>query len=132
MPRAEANIASVAMNGTILPYAISTPLISPQAAPTTTAANTIAIQPMSSAIAWVPVVVAQTDASATIAPTDRSMPPPVMTKVMPTATTPRTAARRRIVTMLSVLANRSPLVATADDAQHDQCDDQSEVAGDSE
>ena len=78
--------------------------------PTTSAANTMAIQPMSSAIAWVPVVVAHTDASASTAPTDRSMPPPVMTNVMPTDTTPMTEASRRIVIMLSTLVNRSPAV----------------------
>jgi hypothetical protein len=47
-----------------------------------------------------------------MAPTDRSMPPPVMTKVMPMLTTPMTDARRRIVSMLSMLAKRSPAVAT--------------------
>ena len=66
------------------------------------------IQWVSSAIVWVASVVAQTEASATIAPTERSMPPPVMTKVMPMLTTPMTEASRRIVSMLSTLANRSP------------------------
>ncbi len=59
---------------------------------------------------WVPVVVAQTDASPTTAPTDRSIPPPVITKVMPMETTPITDASRRMVNRLSVLANRSPAV----------------------
>ncbi len=38
-PRAEASMASVAMNGTIPPYAISSPLTSPQPTPTSTAVN---------------------------------------------------------------------------------------------
>ena len=47
-----------------------------------------------------------------MAPTDRSMPPPPMTKVIPTLTTPMTEASRRIVIMLSTLAKRSPAVMT--------------------
>ena len=79
---------------------------------------------------WVASVVAQTEASATIAPTDRSMPPPMITKVMPTVTTPMTEASRRMVRTLSTLAKRSPAVATPDDAQDDERDDQAEVAAD--
>ena len=74
--------------------------------------NTMTIQWVSSASVWVASVVAHTDASATIAPTDRSMPPPVITNVMPTLTTPITEASRRIVSTLSMLANRSPAVTT--------------------
>ena len=48
------------------------------------------IQCVSAASVWVASVVAQTDDSATIAPTDRSMPPPMITNVMPTLTTPMT------------------------------------------
>ena len=62
------------------------------------------------ASSWVPDVVAQTDANPTTAPTDRSMPPAVMTNVMPMDTTPMTDARRRMVSTFSVLANRSPAV----------------------
>ena len=67
---------------------------------------------VSSAMVWVARVVAQTDASATMAPTDRSMPPPMITNVMPMLTTPITEAKRRMVSMLSTEANRSPAVAT--------------------
>ena len=45
------------------------------------------------------------------APTDRSMPPPQMTKVMPMLMTPITEASRRIVMALSNEPNRSPAVA---------------------
>ena len=55
-------------------------------------------------------VVHHTEASATIDPTDRSMPPPMITKVIPTLTTPMTADNRRMVNRLSVEANRSPAV----------------------
>ena len=65
---------------------------------------------MSSAIVWVATVVHQTDESATIAPTERSMPPPMITNVMPMLTTPMVAASRRIVSALSVEVNRSPAV----------------------
>ena len=71
---------------------MSTPLTSPHPAPTASAAKTMRVQCVSSAMSWVATVVDQTEASATIAPTDRSMPPPVMTKVMPIATTPMTEA----------------------------------------
>ena len=100
------------MNGAIRPYAMSTPLTSPHAAPTASAANTMTIQWMSSAMVCVATVVHHTDASATMAPTDRSMPPPMMTNVMPTLTTPMTDASRRIVSMLSMSAKRSPAVTT--------------------
>ena len=73
--------------------------------------NTMTIQWKSSAIAWVATVVAQTDERATMAPTDRSMPPPQMTKVMPTPMTPITEASRRIVMALSNEPKRSPAVA---------------------
>ena len=86
------------------------------------------IQWTSSAIAWVARVVAHTLARATIAPTDRSMPPPPMTKVMPTLTTPMTDAKRRIVMTLSTLPKRSPAVRGAGDAEDEQRDDEAEVA----
>ena len=57
-------------------------------------------------------VVAHTEDRARIAPTDRSMPPPVITNVMPMLTTPMVEASRRIVSALSMLANRSPAVTT--------------------
>ena len=129
-PRADASMASVTMNGAIRPYAMSSPLTRPQAPPTASATSTMTIQWVSSAIVWVASVVAQTEASATIAPTDRSIPPPVMTKVMPMLTTPMTDARRRIVSMLSTLRNLSPAVQPADADQDHQGDDQAEVAPD--
>lgn len=43
-------------------------------------------------------------------PTDRSIPPAVMTKVTPMLTTPMIDAYRRIVSMFSRFRKRSPLV----------------------
>ena len=100
------------MNGTTPPYATSRPLISPQPSPTSTATSTITVQWFPRARDWVARVVAQTEDRATIAPTERSIPPPVITNVMPTETTPITAASRRMVSALSMLANCSPAVAT--------------------
>src|SRR3954462_9585433 len=91
---------------------MTTPLTRPQPAPTSSAVTTMTIQCVSSAICWVASVVAQTEDSATIAPTDRSMPPPMITKVMPMLTTPITEASRRMVSTLSKSANRSPAVMT--------------------
>ena len=100
----------------------------PQPAPTASATKTITIQCVSSAIVWVATVVHQTDDSATIAPTERSMPPPMITNVMPMLTTPIVAASLRIVRVLAVDANRSPAVITPDEAQQQQRDDEAEVA----
>ncbi len=91
---------------------MTTPLINPAPAPTASAVNTMTIQWKSSARAWVARVVAHTDDSATRAPTDRSMPPPMITNVMPTLTTPITEASFRIVSTLSTSAKRSPAVIT--------------------
>ena len=52
-------------------------------------------------------VVAQTDASAMTLPTDRSMPPPMITTVTPTVITPMIEAEVRIVSRLLVVANVS-------------------------
>ena len=67
-------------------------MTSPQPAPTARATKTITIQWLSWAICWVASVVHQTEASARIAPTERSMPPPMITKVMPMLTTPMVVA----------------------------------------
>ncbi len=94
------------MKGTIPPYATSRPLTSPQPRPTSTAVKRIPAKPYS----WVATVVAHTEARATMAPTDRSMPPEVMTKVMPTVTTPITDAWVRTSWRLRVSRNSSGLV----------------------
>src|SRR3954449_4164732 len=128
---------------------MTTPLTSPAPAPTSRAVTTMTIQCTFCANCWVARVVAQTEARATIAPTDRSMPPPMITKVMPTLTTPMTAASRRIVSRLSKSANRWPPGARAqpkhrqqvvevrepgargghpDDAEDRKGDDQAQVA----
>lgn len=99
-------MASVAMNGTMAPYAISMPFTSPQPTPTITEVKRMPMNPNS----WVATVVAHTEASATIAPTDRSMPPETMTKVMPTVTTPMTEAWVRTSWRLRVSRNWSGLV----------------------
>ena len=70
------------------------------------------IQCVLSAIVCVASVLAHTEARPSTEPTDRSMPPPVMTKVIPMLSTPITAASRRIVRMLLTLTNRSPAVMT--------------------
>lgn len=62
------------------------------------------------AIVWVASVDAQMEARPSTEPTERSMPPAVITNVIPMLTTPITAANRRMVTKLSVLRNRSPAV----------------------
>lgn len=87
-PRAEASMARVAMKGTIPPKEMSRPLTRPQPTPTTIAVKRMPAKPYS----WVATVVAHTEERATMAPTDRSMPPEMITKVTPTVTMPITDA----------------------------------------
>ena len=95
-PRAATSIARVAMNGTNRPYAMRKPLIDPATIPTTSAVKIMPPEPNS----WVATVVHQTLVSATSAPTERSMPPPIITKVMPTVITPMAEAWVRISSSL--------------------------------
>ena len=85
---------------------------------------------MSSAIVWVATVCTRPTTSATIAPTERSMPPPMITNVMPMLTTPIAAASRRIVSALSVDGEPVARRDRADDADQQQRDDEPEVAAD--
>src|SRR6476469_8415372 len=75
---------------------MSTPLMSPAPRPTSSAHRTITHGPYS----WVASVVIHTLDSATIEPTDRSMPPEMMTNVIPTETTPMAAASRSMMETL--------------------------------
>ena len=57
-------------------------------------------------------MVAHTEDRATSAPTDRSMPPPMMTKVIPTVTTPMIDALTRMFSRLLRVRNAPSVVAT--------------------
>ena len=63
-------------------------------------------------------------------PTDRSMPPAMMTRVMPMLITPMIDAWRRIVRMLLTLVKRVACGDGADDHEQQQRDDEAEVAAD--
>jgi hypothetical protein len=86
---------------------MSTPLTSPHPAPTASAQKIMTAGPYD----WVATVVAHTDASAITLPTDRSIPPPMITIVTPTVITPMIDAEVRIVRRLPAVANVS-VVAT--------------------
>jgi len=103
-PRAATSIARVAMNGTSRPYATSRPLMEPAIVPTASAAKIMPPAPK----LCVATVVDQTPARAMSAPTDRSMPPPMITNVIPTVTTPIAAACCRITIMLLTTQSVSP------------------------
>ena len=80
-PRARNIIASVAMKGCTSKYWIMTPEITPNTAPNTIISS-MESQPLT------PMFISITPATelkATTAPTDRSMPPEMITNVMPTA-----------------------------------------------
>ncbi len=53
-------------------------------------------------------------------PTERSMPPAVMTKVMPMLMTPMIEAKRMIVRMFSTFMNRSPAVIAPTTIEEEQ------------
>jgi hypothetical protein len=82
-------------------------LIAPATAATAIAANTIPRNPYD----WLATVVHQTEASARIAPTLRSMPPAMITNVIPTVTTPITDAVVRMLSMLFQVRNSPGAVA---------------------
>jgi hypothetical protein len=89
-PRAATSIARVAMKATTLPYAMTTPLMSPARAPVAIA--TIAISPHQLCVdaSCTAEMVATMEERPISEPTDRSMPPAMITNVMPTLITPRT------------------------------------------
>src|SRR5260221_14424099 len=79
------------MNGAIPPYATSNPCTAPHAAHTTSGNRTASHGPPAEPRA------ASTPPSAYSEPTDRSMPPVVMTKVIPSASSQTKALLPRIV-----------------------------------
>ena len=94
----------VATNEGTLPLANTTPFSSPQAEPTMTAGMMAAMPSV------VDVPAAATAARATIEPTDRSMDPAIMTKVIPNAVTSKTTVCCRIIAPLSRLKNRCDMM----------------------
>src|SRR6185312_14274537 len=109
-PSAAASVANVMMNGTIGPYAMNNPLTSPHLMPTSNATTTISHQVVFPASSWVATVVDHTEHNATCEPTDRSMPPPMITNVIPMDNTPVTTARVSTVRRFEAVPNRAPAV----------------------
>src|SRR3989454_71971 len=81
-PRTSTMVPSVVMNGLTLRKAMTSPFASPTAAPAITPATTPAAIPAS-----IITMLATQPASAAVEPTERSKPPPTITKVMPMAIT---------------------------------------------
>ena len=106
MPRTSTMVPSVVMNGLTLRNAITRPLASPTAAPAAIPAATPAAIPASS----MTMAATQPD-SAAVEPTDRSKPPPTMTKVMPMAITAMIEDCTRMLVRLS--GDRKRLVSSA-------------------
>ena len=91
------SVPSVTMKGSMRPLVIKRPCTSPNTAPSTTASSmpttTAAMgEPSTSAIAFMNRMT-EPAISAAMEPTDRSMPPEMMTKHMPTAMMPMKAVR---------------------------------------
>ncbi len=84
------------------------PLTSPANAPTATATSTITSQVLCDAAACTLASVATTVVSPITDPTERSMPPAVITNVMPMLMTPMIEAKRMMVRKLLTLVKRSP------------------------
>jgi len=91
MPRAKTIMASVAMNGWTRNRAAIVPDTAPHSPPSTSTNGTAAQagQPQ-----WMLAFAKHTATSARTLPTDRSMPPAMMTSVMPQARMPNTDACR--------------------------------------
>src|SRR4051795_4034996 len=108
MPR----VPRVTMKGSMRPLVISRPWIHPKTAPSTNASSmpsaiTSTGEPTLGASLFISRIM-QPAISAAIEPTDRSMPPLMMTKHMPTAMMPMKAVRVSTLSALSRVAN-SPL-----------------------
>ena len=111
-PRAMSMVPSVMMNGTILRYDVSDPATKPQTAQTAMAANAaISVWPPVTCIAAASEISAGRNAFSTTAtttvpsaiwePTLRSMPPEMITNVMPSAAMPTMTVWVRMVRILS-------------------------------
>ena len=95
------------MNAAIRARAMSSPLNSPMTPHTIRGNATATTLPDCEPYA------ARTADSASSEPTERSMPPPMMTNVMPTAIRPRNELASRMFRKLSTLANRVPNTSDA-------------------
>ena len=133
-PRATCRPASVTMNGSSRKRVEMTPCMAPKAAPQATTKRTVGISPQP---AVVMIVAVSTLERLSSAPTERSMPAVMMTKVMPTAMMPVSETARTMLAMLSGARNRmgpcrrgekmTPPIATSDEA-----DDALKADGDGE
>ena len=94
-------VASVTMNGGIFTLPMSMPLKKPSTQPTSTTVKNVSITELEALNATTP----RPPISESIEPTDRSMPPVMITRPMPKAMMPTTAEwRRMFITPLSVVA----------------------------
>jgi hypothetical protein len=108
------SVPSVTMNGSMPPRVISRPCARPNSAPSTSAnpmpsAITDTGEPSDGARRFIRRIITPA-MSAAIEPTERSMPPEMMTKHMPTAMMPMKAVRVSTFITLSSVA-KSPLSA---------------------
>src|SRR5215831_3003164 len=101
-PRTSTMVPSVVMNGLTSRNAMTRPLASPTAAPAAIPASTPAAMPACSI-----TIAATQPASAAVEPTERSKPPPMITKVMPRAITAMIEDCTRMLVRLSGERNRS-------------------------
>src|SRR5262245_1070341 len=109
-PRTSTMVPSVVMKGLTLRNAMMSPFASPTAAPATIPATTPATIPASSM-----TMLAMQPDSAAVEPTERSKPPPTMTKVMPMAITAMIEDCTRMFVRLN--GERKRLVSNAVAAQ---------------
>ena len=102
------SVPSVTMNGSMRPLVISKPCASPNTAPSSSAktmpmVTTTYGELIDVLMPFISRIIAPA-ISAAIEPTDRSMPPEMMTKVMPTAMMPMKAVRVSTFRTLSAVA----------------------------
>ena len=117
-PRATCRPASVTMNGSSRKRVEMTPCMAPNAAPQATTNRTVGMRPQP---AVVMIVAVSTLDRLSSAPTERSMPAVMMTKVMPTAMMPVSDTARTMLAMLSGARNRMmPVPAGREDHAADR------------
>ena len=125
MPRSAYIVARVMMNGgrpiCITPKAWKTPISTPTARVIVTAPVIVEAKPRSWAISQATVI----DMTPAIAPTDRSMPPVMMTKVSPMA---RMAIIAPCLSRLAMLLEVQKVVVSTDSATHIAINSKSSVS----
>ena len=81
-------VANVATKAVIFPFVVNQPLIAPKNAPNAIAALIAIITAIHPSPRWFRIIITSTPTNANIEPTERSIPPAMIKKVIPNAMMP--------------------------------------------